>query len=111
MQDAIAAHSQHLSCSTLQDKQLLPPAVRSFQQHKLMKADLLFGGGSSSMAQQEAGLDRQGSEAWSPTWLLRSFVPFGSPVSPSAFSTADSPLAQQQQRHGTWGLLDACRVG
>jgi hypothetical protein len=35
-------------------------------------------------------------------------VPFGQPASPSSASTANSPMAQQRQ--GSWGLLDACRV-
>lgn len=109
MQDASAAHSQHLAVSTLQDKQLLPAAVRSFQRHKIMRAESLFGGSSSSAKDEHAGLDWLGTEPWSPTWLLRSFVPFGSPVSPSALSTADS-LMGQQQRQSSWGLLDACRV-
>jgi hypothetical protein len=39
---------------------------------------------------------------------LRSFVPFGQPASDSSTSAANSPMAQQ--RRGSWGLLDACRV-
>lgn len=106
-QDA-AVHSQHLSVSTLQYKQLLPAAVSSFQQHKLLKADSLWGNGiRSSQAGQQPGL----SEPWSPTWLVRSFMPFGSPASLGPLSTADSPSTQQQQRHSSWSLLDACRVG
>lgn len=108
IQDAAAAHSQHLPVSTLQDKQLLPAAVRSFQHHKLMRADSLFGDSNSIKAAQSAGLNA-GSEPWSPTWLLRSFVPFGTPASPSALSTAESSMAQQHQ--SSWSLLDACRVG
>jgi hypothetical protein len=108
MLDVVASHSQHLAVATLQDKQLLPAAVRSFQRHKIMRADSLFGESSSSTKDDHACLDRQGTEPWSPTWLLRSFVPFGSPASPSALSTADSSL--QRQRQSSWGLLDACRV-
>lgn len=103
-QDGVV-HSQHLSVSTLQDKQRLPPAVSSFQQHKLVKADSLWGNGSrSSQAGQQPGL----SEPWSPTWLVRSFMPFASPTSPGPLSTADS-LSTQQQHNSSWGLLDACR--
>lgn len=109
VQGAAAAHSQHLACSTLQDKQLLPPAVGSFQQHKVMKAGALFGAVPGSPAGQPGGLDSQGSGPWSPTWLLRSFMPFGSPAS-GTLSAAESPMAQQQQP-GSWALLDACRVG
>lgn len=37
-------------------------------------------------------------------------MPFGSPVS-GTLSTAESPMAQQQQHKGSWTLLEACRVG
>ena len=110
LHDAAAAHSHHSSIATLQDKQLLPAAVGSFQQHKIMRADSLFG--TSSCGNMDAAgqdsLQKQGSEAWSPTWLLRSFVPFGSPASSTSLSTADS--LGQPQRQVSWGLLDACRV-
>jgi hypothetical protein len=109
MQEAASAHSQHLPCATLQDKQLLPAAVGSFQHHKLMRADSLFGDRGNGKGPQHSTLDKQDSGMqWSPTWLLKSFMPFGTPTSPSALSAADSLASDQQQR--SWGLLDACRV-
>lgn len=108
MQGAHAAHSHQLPCSTLQEKQSLPAAVRSFQQHKIMRADVF--GGTSRRSSQDApteGLDghSSGQQVWSPRWLLQSFAPFGSPVSPSTLSTAaDSPPTS------SWGLLNTCRV-
>jgi hypothetical protein len=73
-----------------------------------MKAGSLFAATvPGSQEGQAGGLDQQGSGAWSPTWLLRSFMPFGSPVS-GTLSTAEGLMAQQHK--GSWTLLDACRV-
>lgn len=118
LQDStLTPHTQHNVIYTLEQQQQLPAAVGSFQHHKLMRADSLFGSssgkGGSGKLQLQGSLQSQGSGSWSPTWLLRSFVPFGSPTASDAEARtagADGDCAAGQQQRGSWSMLGACSV-